>query len=181
MNTNKNKFKLAFIPLAVFIVVFGIHYLLSGIFPENSATQNKWATVGTDWMSAYIASQNYWLGFCYALSLAFAAYAVLKFLQNRASNSGRLAIGSVGYTGILAVAGCFLLGCCGSPMLAVYIGLFGASFLSFIPFMKPLVALITLVSISVAFIWMHKRTKSTKECGCDECQTVIASKAEKAK
>ena len=38
-------------------------------------------------------------------------------------------MGGITLSGFLAVAGCYLLGCCGSPMLAVYMSLFGVSFL----------------------------------------------------
>ena len=64
-----------------------------------------------------------------------------------------LAIGGVTLSGFLAVAGCFLLGCCGSPMLAVYLSLFGASFL---PFARPLVAGVTTITIIVGWFWMNR-------------------------
>jgi hypothetical protein len=60
----------------------------------------------------------------------------------------------VTFSGFLAVAGCFLLGCCGSPMLAVYLSLFGAGFL---PFAKPLVAALTTLSILGAWCWVSRR------------------------
>jgi hypothetical protein len=39
----------------------------------------------------------------------------------------RLAIGGFSLTGFLVATGCFLVGCCGSPMLVVYLNLFGAA------------------------------------------------------
>ena len=41
-----------------------------------------------------------------------------------------------------------MLGCCGSPMLAVYLSLFGAAFL---PWAKPLIALLTTVTLFAAW------------------------------
>jgi len=169
MHLRKYNLRFILVPLAVFAAVFSIHYLWLGLFPERADYQDAWAAVQTDWMSIYISSQNYWLGFTYAMSLAFAAYAILRYLDDRARRAKKLAAGSLGFTGILALAGCFLLGCCGSPMLAVYISLFGASFLSFVPFLKPLVALITFVSISVAFIWMNNRRKTANSCPDADC------------
>lgn len=67
-----------------------------------------------------------------------------------------LAIGGVTLSGVLAVAGCFLLGCCGSPMLAVYLSLFGAAFL---PFAKPLVAGLTAASLVAGWWWMKRRER----------------------
>ena len=168
MNLNTNKLRRLLIPAGVFVVVFAVHYIWLGLFLERDVAQNLWVPVETDWLQRYIASQNYWLGFSYALSLAFAAYAILRYREERLSRTRNLAVGSVSFTGFLAVAGCFLLGCCGSPMLAVYISLFGAAFLPFIPFMKPLVALVTVVSISLALIWMNRRKKSAGDCECGE-------------
>lgn len=168
MNWNTNRLRRVLIPACVFIIVFVIHYIWLGLFPERSAAQNLWAPVETNWLQTYIASQNYWLGFSYGLSLAFAAYAILRYREERISGARNLAVGSISFTGFLAIAGCFLLGCCGSPMLAVYISLFGAAFLPFIPFMKPFVALVTVISISLALIWMNHRKKSAVNCECGE-------------
>jgi hypothetical protein len=166
MNMTTKRLRRYLIPAAVFIFVFAAHYIWLGLFPERGTAQNLWIPVETDWLQTYINSQNYWLGFSYGLSLAFAAYAIIRYLEERRNGSRNLAIGGVGFTGFLAVAGCFLLGCCGSPMLAVYISLFGAAFLSFIPFLKPLVALVTVISISLALTWMHRRRKAAGECDC---------------
>ena len=59
-------------------------------------------------------------------------------------------------TGILYIGGCFLLGCCGSPMLAVYLSLFGSSFLGFT---KPLVATITTVSVINNWTFLDRKEK----------------------
>jgi hypothetical protein len=71
-------------------------------------------------------------------------------------------------SGFLAVAGCYLLGCCGSPMLAVYVSVFGAHFL---PLTKPLVAVITVLSIVVAWWWMNRARGSpvavAAQCAAD--------------
>jgi len=168
MKWNTNRLRQLLIPAGVFIIVFVMHYVWLGLFPERDMAQNLWTPVETSWLQAYIASQNYWLGFSYGLSLAFAAYAILRYREERISRARNLAVGSVSFTGFLAVADCFLLGCCGSPMLAVYISLFGAAFLPFIPFMKPLVALVTVVSISLALVWMNRRKRSTDNCECGE-------------
>jgi len=69
-------------------------------------------------------------------------------------------VGGVTLTGILYVGGCFLLGCCGSPMLTVYLSLFGSSFLGIT---KPLVATITTVSVVIGYFWIEKKSKSCCE------------------
>ena len=67
-------FKRAALPATVFAAVFALHFLWHGIFPEIPAEQSRWAVVNTEasWMRTYLESQSYWLGFSYALSLAFA-------------------------------------------------------------------------------------------------------------
>ena len=163
---NTKRLQRLLIPAGVFTIVFIAHYIWLGLFPERNTAQNLWAIIETNWLQTYITSQNYWLGLSYALALAFAAYAIIRYREERINRSRNLAVGSVSFTGFLAVAGCFLLGCCGSPMLAVYISLFGAAFLPFIPFLKPLVALVTVVSISLALLWMNRRKKVTGNCEC---------------
>ena len=56
--------------------------------------------------------------------------------------------------GILMVGGCFLIGCCGSPMLAVYLSIFGAKALGV---GKPSTALVTLLSTGCGYYWLSRR------------------------
>jgi len=70
---------------------------------------------------------------------------------------GCRALGGVTLTGFLALAGCFLVACCGSPMLVVYLSLFGADFL---PLAKSLVAVVNTLSIIGAWWWMKRRQSS---------------------
>lgn len=161
------------LPIAVFTGVVAVHFAYKGLFPEKNPAQSRWLAVATDrsWMQSYIASGSYWLGYSYALSLAFASVAFRRFRERRVSTARTLAIGGVTLTGILAFAGCFLIGCCGSPMLAVYLSLFGAAFL---PFAKPLVAGLTTVSLVGGWWWMTRRagrpagasTVAAGTCGC---------------
>ena len=74
-------------------------------------------------------------------------------------------VGDAGVPGGLAVAGCFLIGCCGSPMLAVWISLFGAGFA---PLAKPLVAILTTLSVGIGWAWMIQRERSTREAGASQ-------------
>jgi len=148
----------ATLPLGVFIGVFLVHYLWSGLFPEYDPIQDRWASLVTTanltWLYRYISNQSYWLGYSYALSLAFAAAALRRYRDERFCTDRNLALGGVTLSGFLAVAGCFLVGCCGSPMLVVYLNLFGAAFL---PLAKPLLAGLTTVSILGAWWWMNHR------------------------
>lgn len=152
-----------------FVIVLLIHFVWINVFPENDPAQDTWLTVpaaeSPGWLDRYIIGEYYWMGYVYALSIAFAVYALLLFIGTRVSSTGRFAIGSISLSGFLAIFGCFLVGCCGSPMLGVYLSLFGASFL---PFAKPLIALITTILIGGSWYWLRHKMKfrTVQDCGC---------------
>ena len=162
------------LPLGVFVLVGAFHFVWLGLFPENGAVQSRWASVGPSptWFQQYVESQSYWLGYSYALSLAFAAVAIRRYVERRSCAARIVAIGGVTLPGILSVTSCFLLGCCGSPMLGVYLSVFGAAFL---PLMKPIVAGLTTISIAIAWYWMLRPRLAKADrpaccstaCGCD--------------
>lgn len=172
MNRLSHWLRRAILPLSVFLGVLAFHYAWLVVFPEQDPAQSRWAEVASDSSSGatwkrYIQSQSYLLGYSYGLALAFAAFALRRYRESRASGEKNLAMGGVTFTGLLAVFGCYLLGCCGSPMLAVYLGLFGAAFL---PFAKPLVAGLTTFSVIVGHWWMHRRSRkkcSEPDCACE--------------
>jgi len=131
------------------------------MFPEQDPAQSRWATVAipTSALAHYVESQDYWLGYSYALALSFSVLALRRYREGRFCAARNMAIGGATFTGFLAVAGCFLAGCCGSPMLVVYLNLFGAAFL---PLAKPLMAGVTTISIGTSWWWMNRvgRTRS---------------------
>jgi hypothetical protein len=69
---------------------------------------------------------------------------------------------------LLAVAGCFLPGCCGSPMLPIYLSLLGPWFL---PWAKPLSAILTALSILLGIWWIRRKTAQVPcadpQCACN--------------
>lgn len=111
-------------------------------------------------MAAYTESGSYWMGYSYAVSLAFASVALRRFRERRLFGAGKVALGGATLSGVAAAAGCFLAGCCGSPMLGVYLSLFGASFL---PWTKPLVAVVSTATIGASYWWMVRRER---KCCC---------------
>jgi len=162
MTTFKQKLPRFLLPLGVSIGVAVAHYVWSGLFPEVDPAQARWASLhgagASSWLNRYIETQGYWLGYSYALSLAFAAAALRRYREERFCSAKTLAFGGVTLSGFLALAGCFLVGCCGSPMLVVYLSLFGAGFL---PLAKPLVAVVTTISIIGAWWWMTRHKPSS--------------------
>lgn len=145
-------------PLVAFILVFLFHAIYS-IWKASQISQQWVQLENISMPSLYFGQQNFFLGFSYALAGAFTTYALLKCFQNRKSGIAGV-VGGVTLTGILYIGGCFLLGCCGSPMLVVYLSLFGSSFLGFT---KPFVATITTISVVIGYFWIEKKTKSCCE------------------
>ncbi len=149
------------LPGAVFLAVLMFHFGWLGIFPECNPAQDRWSAISAPqqtWLQRYVEAQGYWLGFSYAMSLSFAAVAFRRYREQSSCATRNVAIGSAALSGALPVAGCFLVGCCGSPMLVVYLNLFGAAFL---PFAKPLVAGVTLISIILAWWWMSRNGRTS--------------------
>ena len=178
MTVSGQKMRRFLLPLGVFVGVAVAHYVWSGLFPEMDPTQARWASLhgagASSWLYRYIETQGYWLGYSYALSLAFAAAALRRYREERSCSAKTLAFGGVTLSGFLALAGCFLLGCCGSPMLVIYLNLFGASFL---PLAKPLLAALTTISILGAWWWMTRHKPSAPapastgpSCNGDGCR-----------
>ncbi len=167
MKTFSRILRRAALPIIVFIVVVLVHFLWINIFPEQDPAQSRWASVfpveEPSWVGRYVDGQNYWLGYSYALALAFAALAFRRYREKNSGSGKTLALGGVTFSGVLAFSGCFLLGCCGSPMLAVYLSLFGAGFL---PLAKPFIAGLTTIFVAVSWWWMS-RTKPGNVC-CEE-------------
>jgi hypothetical protein len=118
--------------------------------------------------------QDYFIGFSYALAATFATWALSRsilFRQGRTVTAGAAA-GGVTLVGALMAGGCFLIGCCGSPMLAVYLSLFGAKAFGL---GKPLMALVTLISVSCGYWCLSRRLARGSTCMDDCCSRSDAS------
>lgn len=153
------------LPAITFAGVLAVHYVWVGLF----SPQTRWVSLdggNATWLRRYLETQSYWLGFSYALSIAFAVVCLRRYREEQFCGAQRLAIGGATFSGALALAGCYLLGCCGSPMLAVYLSLFGATFL---PLAKPIVFSFTALSILVAWWWMNRRRPPRAVQGAKGC------------
>lgn len=146
-------------PVVAFGAVLGIH----AVWHLHARGAGPWVSFTPDEAEAtysYFGSGEMWLGLSYATAAAFAAFCLSRFYENR-----RLAVagttGGLALIGFLYAAGCFLLGCCGSPMLVVYLGLFGPRFSGIT---GPLMFGITLASVAVGYAW-PMRTRS-RSCAC---------------
>ncbi len=134
-------------------LAFALVVLLHGAYSFWDAA--RWVSLdNAPLLSRYLEQQDYFMGLSYGLAAAFTVYSFMRFSTGQ---QGGLtgAIGGITMTGILYFGGCFLLGCCGSPMLAVYLGLFGSSYAGFT---KPIVLAVTVASIGLSWLWMRRKT-----------------------
>ncbi len=147
-------------PLLSFVIALSLHILYSVWHTAHMAS--RWVG-NVDPFQMYFAQQSYFVGISYALAASFTAYAVIKFVNNRKGNVGGV-VGGITLTSVLYFGGCFLAGCCGSPMLAVYLGLFGPSIMGFA---KPITLISTIVSIVIGYVFLNRKRKDI--CCDDAC------------
>ena len=155
------------IPLAVFVLVLVGHALY--IRHVAAAPVDGWAAIGITedgflGLGPYFAGQDYFVGFSYALGATFAAWAISQFVRQRQAATATGALGSVSLVSVLIASGCFLIGCCGSPMLAVYLAIFGAKALGA---GKSVMVGITLLSTGGGY-WCLSRRMARGAC-IDSC------------
>lgn len=114
----------------------------------------------------YFTEQDYLIGFSYALGAAFSVWALGQYVSSRQMAMAAGAAGSITLVGVLMAAGCFLIGCCGSPMIGVYLGLFGAKALGI---GKPLMAAVTVLSVGWGYWYLRRKSATTyrdRNCSC---------------
>jgi len=116
-------------------------------------------------LAPYFSEQDYLVGISYALGAAFSVWALAQYLRTRQSAMAAGAAGGITLVGVLMAAGCFLIGCCGSPMLGVYLGLLGSKALSV---GKPLMASVTFLSVGFGYWYLTRRSKR-EICADDTC------------
>jgi hypothetical protein len=146
-----------------FVAVFVGHVLFLRYL--TTAPQKDWADdFNPSFWQSYMISQDYFVSFSYALSGSFAIWAAARFMYSRRRAAAVGAFGGISLVTFLAAAGCFLIGCCGSPMLAIYVSLFGSKAAGI---GKPLMALISLISIGGGYLYVVRRP----ECNCINPET----------
>lgn len=148
-----------------FAAMFGLHFAL--ITWQHSRVAAQWVRISSApepsaW-ARYLERGDVWFGYSYALATAFTAFALALTIRRRRRAASGI-VGGVTLVGVLYGAGCFLIGCCGSPMLAVYLSLFGASVLGFL---KPLVAIITTLSVAASALVIVRRARTST---CPTCE-----------
>ncbi|MCM8796991.1 MAG: DUF4346 domain-containing protein [Candidatus Omnitrophica bacterium] len=146
-------------PFISFVLIFVLHAIYS--IWKGIHTFKQWVQIEKiNFLLEHFRRQDYLLGISYALAGAFTIYAFLEFLKWQRKDI-RGVLGGITLSGVVYLLGCFLIGCCGSPMLVVYLGLFGPSFLGFT---KPLILIFTVFSVMVGYFWIKKKSRIQDVC-----------------
>ncbi|ABL01275.1 hypothetical protein Ppro_3684 (plasmid) [Pelobacter propionicus DSM 2379] len=111
-------------------------------------------------MHSYITNGDIYMGISLAVGALFTLSCVRRFLYTRSHAVAAGAIGGTATIAGVAAAGCFLTGCCGSPMLIVYASILGIQGFE-VP--KWVIAFVTIVSASLGWWWLMR----TDKCGCE--------------
>jgi len=139
---------------------------------KNLAPQLQWSdikTVSENTLSGYqmyFQDGEYYFGLSYALAIAFTLFAFSRIKIDKKKGATGF-FGGITFSALLATFGCFMIGCCGSPMAIVYINMFGSSYLNVA---KPLMFIITLLSVLYAYRKMIKNNLC-KNCEDGSCNT----------
>lgn len=144
------------IPFVVFVIVFLGHMFHFKIFTtHNSPT----------WWTSYVQMQLYFVSFSLGLAFAYGAFTLIGMRKFKAQATGATA-GSL----ILAFL-IWFTSCCGAPILVVILGILGIS-VGTVVFPPPLMALLTIVLVSVGYLWLRKRMAFAKLV-CASCGSKI--------
>lgn len=167
---NENSYRWTqWLSLLVFVIVYAAHAfylsLIASTPTEGWANDGVMGSVSLGF-GPYLHGQDFYTGFSYALGGAFAVWAIGIFLRSRQAAMAAGAAGSISLVGILMATGCFLIGCCGSPMLGIYLGIFGANALGI---GKPMMALVSLISVVIGYLYLSRRVKGTL---CDDSSCI---------
>ncbi|MCS6949388.1 MAG: hypothetical protein NZ520_02880 [bacterium] len=163
-----------FLPIIVFLVVVGAHALYwscmkgqhicivdeQGRCIEDRVVYTMSASLSREGFERYVERQEPFLGIAYALAIAFAVYALMQWQRSRKAAVAGAVLGT-GLASALWAGACFLIGCCGSPMLGVWLGLFGAKALGIA---KPLIAAVTLLSVGCGYFCLRRRECCPNDC-----------------
>jgi hypothetical protein len=149
-----------------FVITLIIHFLwVSQDLEPNSVWADSIELSEQPQLSGYelyLKDGEYFLGLSFAIAIAFSVFAISRI--NTDKKKGVMGVlGGTSLSAGLYAFGCFLVGCCGSPMIVIYAGLFGSSFLGFT---KPLVFVVTALSIAFAY-WRLTRIAKGECCSTE--------------
>jgi len=160
------------VPCVVFLAVFAVHFRIAAQPVSTAGGSGPWASYEFERpeesrLHRYLEAGEYWFGHSYGLAAAFAAFCLARALkmhrESLAASAGGLAL-----SGLLWVGFCFFAGCCGSPMLPVYLGFFSPRFLGVT---KPLTFAVTLLSIMIGCVLILKRVRKAEKGTCRRLST----------
>ncbi|MDD2733645.1 MAG: hypothetical protein PHF56_06860 [Desulfuromonadaceae bacterium] len=138
--------------ITVFIGIMALHLIYSVILRGSACGPQPTVL-------SYITNGDVFLGFSLAVGALFTCCCLRRFSYTRSRGAVAGAVGGTAAITGVAAAGCFLTGCCGSPMLIVYAGILGFQGVE-IP--KWGIAVVTTVLTGFSWWWLTR----TGKCSC---------------
>lgn len=108
---------------------------------------------------SYITNGDVFIGLSLAVGVLFTCCCLRRYFYTRSRGAVAGAVGGTAAITGVAAAGCFLTGCCGSPMLIVYAGILGFQG-GEIP--KWGIAMVTVILTGSSWWWLTR----TGKCSC---------------
>lgn len=147
------------LPVLAGLAALGAHIAWSVRVPDGP--YRAWGVVAPplgERLGTYLSGGAAWLGGSYALSAAFTVYALFVFRESR-TKAVAGTVGGLAIMGALYGLGCFALGCCGSPMLPLYLAFFGGKWFGM---SGPVMFALTVVSIGAGILVLRRN----RGCAC---------------
>lgn len=148
--TMKTKLYRISIPLLFFLFVLVVHFFLTDYAVYKVAAQWEEVSLKT-YVINHFTNKNIYLGYSYAVAGAFASICLINLIT--ATGGLKKSIQGITISAILWGVICFMSGCCGSPMLAVYLSLFGSAVVGAT---KPITAAVTTISIILSYYYVMR-------------------------
>ncbi len=152
----------------IITITFGLTLLIHFIWVSKELEpKTQWADVkvvsenNLGGYTIYFQDGEYFFALSYALLISFTVFALSEMKIDRKKGAAGI-FGGITLSALLATFGCFIIGCCGSPMAVVYLSMFGSSYLEFA---KPVIFIVTLLSV----VYGYKKITQNKNNSCSSC------------
>jgi hypothetical protein len=157
------------VPVLLFALVLCAHFIQAERRrirrPDFDYSVGAWSAAAR----SYASRDKIWLGLSLATAAGFVAFWLKRPCKTR-KQAVKGAGGGLAMATFLHGIGCFLLGCCGSPMLAVYVGLLGPRFAGLT---GPINFGLTVLSIAVSCVWLKRRDQARCSCEAGNCPAEV--------
>lgn len=159
------------LPGLAWALTLALHFFYAGHWTKERRLQQRWAATTPETpysLMQYWREGEVWSGLAYAASAALLLWLVINRAAFRAQSPGksRWLLGGAGLGGAVAASSCFLAGCCGSPILALYAGFFGAATAGR---MRPVMSIVSMLLTGLSWWLLRRYVRSNDAAANCDC------------